>query len=629
MPSALKARSPRAARVKQLVSVDDLTGGLDLRRSPTLLQPSRARTLLNFSLEEPGALVVRPGYVQASSASLGAGRAQGIARVYLASTVFSLIAWAGAVKRPTDAWAFGADVHTGLSTNQVFFPHDRDIVAVMDGTNRPRFSTNGTTWLLMGTDAPSSAATLSSVSTGTLTTGEYAIAYTYKHRGTSHESNPSSESTITLTASTANAIHATASPSTDTKNDAFVWYARHKLPDGESVLRKVSSGAASTITITSSAWTTNDEVPTNHNVPVNGLRFAAVWKNRWWAPSGTIGNRLYFTELFQPQSWPSLFFIDIPFERGDSITALKALGDTLLVYGQSGVFLIVGQTSLDFEVRPSQGSESGALGPRAVDAVEQAVLHASGDGVGSFDGASDRDLEHDIAVAYRDLIANSGSTALDLVAMVHDTLRHEVRLSVPRVYPTGVRGEFILNLDRTRDGQGTPAWTTTDRDIHLYSLWNGNEPTAGNRGRLFTMPSSVGLVFEENVGAGSNGSNVTATYEGPALSLGLHRARILDLHVEYEPHGGALTVETEVDGQSQGGISLGIGAGLATYGSAVYGSATYGGSGRRKAYTPLRLSAEGRTVQLTATYSGQERFRFFTYAYGLLPEVTPRMAHSE
>ena len=626
MPS-LKTRTPRAARTRQVVEVTDMTGGVDLRRSPTLLGPNRARTLKNYSLEEPGALIVRPGYTRASTGTLGTGRPQGGQRVYLSSLAFSLVAWSGAVYRPTDAWAFGAAVHSTISTgNQVFFPYDRDIVMVMDGANRPRFSTNGTDWYLAGTDAPSSIAALSSVQSGggALTTGEYAVAYSYKHRGTGHESDPSSESTITLTASTANSIHATASASTDAKNDAYVWYARHKLPDGESVLRKVSSGAASTYTILSSAWTSADEPPTNHDVPPNGLRFGTPWKNRWWAPSGTVGNRLHFTELFTPQAWPSNFYIDIPFEKGDGITACQPLGDTLLVFGQSGVFLIIGQTSLDFEVRPSQGSESGALGPRCTQRLEQAVVHVAADGVDSYDGAADRSLEHDIQPAWSDLVKNTAGATLELVACIHDHQRQELRIAVPRVYPTADAGEWVLNLDRTRENEGVPAWTTTDRDIAFYMYWDGNEPTAGNKDRLFSMPSTNGIVFEENVGATFNSSNMTAEYEGPALSLGLHRARVPDLHVEYEPHTGALTVEAVTDEVSQGGISLSIGTGLSEYSSGVYGTATYAGSGRKKAYTPLPLGSEGRTVVLKTTYVGQERFKQFGYAFGIVPEVSPR-----
>jgi hypothetical protein len=622
MSKALKTRSPRASRQPQILTVDDLTGGVDLRRTQSLIGSNRARTLKNWSLEEPGALVVRPGYQAASSVSFGSNP-QGGERVYLASTAFTLMAIDGAVYKPSDAWVKGAAVYSTISTgNQVFFPFDRDLVAVMDGANRPRMSTNGTTWLLMGIDAPPTPPSLSSLSTGGLSSGEFEVAYTYKHRGTGHESNGSSGSTLTLTA-TSGAIQVTATPSTDAKVDAYVWYARHKLPDQESVFRKVSSGSSATIVITSSNWTSNEEIPTNHDVPATGLKFATIWKNRWWAPDGTVGNRLRFSEIFQSQTWPATYYIDIPFRKGDSISAVQDLGDTLLVHGQSGIFLIIGQTSLDFEVRPSAGADSGAFGQRAVGRVEQSATHASADDVTSFDGASDRSLAFDIQAAWRDLVSHTASVDLARVATIYDPFRKEFRISVPRVYPTAARGEWILNLDRTRENDGAPAWTSTDRDIAFYIHWNGNEPSAGNRGRIFSVPSTGGSVFEENIGTSANSSNLTAEYEGPALSLGLHRARVLDLHVEYEPHSGAFTAETITDGISQGGIALSIGSNLATYDTATYDTDAYAGAGRRKAYTPLPLSAEGRTVVFMGTYTGQERFKVFTYSYGISPESMP------
>jgi hypothetical protein len=356
------------------------------------------------------------------------------------------------------------------------------------------------------------------------------------------------------------------------------------------------------------------------------VKFGAVWKNRWWAPDATVGNRLRFTEIFLPLAWPSNYYIDIPFEKGDSITAVQPLGDTLIVHGQSGGYLIIGQTSLDFEVRPSQGMETGAFGPRAVALVEQSNLHAGQTGINSFDGASDRSLEHEIAPAHTDLIRNTSSDDLAKVAMVYDHTRQELRMAAPRIYPTGAKGEWVLNLDRTRENQGTPAWTTTDRDVALYIHWNGNEPTAGNSGRLFTMPSTSGVVFEENVGASANSSNMVLEYEGPSLSLGLHKARVTALHVEVEPHAGTFGVEMLTDGVSQGSITLDIGSGLYSYGSSNtdYGTATYGGASRVKKFTPLPLRSEGQTITLRTIYTGQERFRHFTYTAVIVPEPAPR-----
>lgn len=624
MPSSLKTRTSRASKAYQLVEVNDLTGGMNLRVSPTLLESDRAVELRNVSLAEPGAWTVRPGYRQYSTGNLGSGRIQGGQRVYLSSHTFTLVAWnQGVYLGDSTLTNTSTPVLTGLSTNQVFFPYDRDMVAVLDGSsNGQKKSTNGSSWTRMGIDAPSSGLTASTLSSGTVSSGEYAFVYTLKDRDLFYESNASSASTVTLTASTG-AFHLTAlsSLANDPQVDAYVWYGRD-ITAGESVFRKISSGAASTFRVTDTNWTlTGDELATNHDVPPVS-EFGTPWKNRWWYKSALVKNRLHFSELFLPQAVPATFFLDIPFERGDEITAIVPLGDVLVIWGQTRAYLIIGQTSLDFEVRPSAGAIFGCLGPRAWAVVEQGIVHASADGIGIFDGASDRLLSFDIEPAWRDYVGNASQADLKQTPLVYEFVTKELRVSVTRVFPRGTPGEWALSLDRTR--RNDPAWTNTDRTIGLYIHKDGNEAVAGERGELLSAHSSMGTLFKESTGTTANSSNMVAEYTGPTMALGLHRARIVDFNVEYEPNGGAFATETVVDGLSMGTIGHVIGAGQAVYGTALYGSAVYAGSGRRKLHSLLPLHAEGRTVTHKQVYTGQSKFRTFTYAYGTRPETNVR-----
>jgi hypothetical protein len=629
-PKAARGRAPTVTPTYQMVHVEDLSGGLDLRRSPTLIGVDRSRVLMNFSLGSPGELVVRPGFSAFTTGSLGADPYRGARRVYLDSTTFTLTAHGGIVRRPGESGSPSTAVEysTIHSSNPVFFPYDRLLVAVFDGANRPRKSTGSTTWTQMGIDASTSVgSSASSLSSGSLSTSEFEFTFAYKNRGTGHQSNVSTVlSTRRLTGATG-AMHLEIPNSADAQVDAIVVYARNKTA-GETVQRKASSfaaqgGASSTTRIVSSAWSANEEAPTNHDVP-GALRFAVYWKNRWWAADSVVGNRIYFTEIFQNESWPTLFYVDIPFERGDEITALVPLGDTLLVFGQSKVFLITGQTSLDFEVKLSAGAQAGALGPRATASIENGVVHAAAEGVFIYDGFSDKLLSHDIEPGWRDLIKNSASTALALIDMVYHFPYKELRIAVPRLYPRAAPGEWVIDLNRTREAQ-TPAWADTDRPIGGYVLWDGDEPTQGVRGRLVSWASTGGRLFKESTGTTANSSDFTAEYEGSHFATGFNRARLIDLRGEYEPHSGALTGEVVVDNVSQGQVSLTIGTGLATYDSTVvYGTATYGVAGRRQFFTMLPLSAEGRTAWVKMSYTGREAFRVFTYAVGIVPEMAPR-----
>jgi hypothetical protein len=625
-----KTSKVRAAPEYQVLQQADLTGGLDLRRAQTRMAAERSRTCLNFSLSEPGTLRVRPGYAAWSSNSLGSSGGQGGVRAYLASTQFSLYAWGGGVYKPTDTGGLSTTpVLSGLAStaSQVHFCYDRHIVGVFDSTSTPQKSTNGTDWTRLGIAAGSVASTLSTGgSTGKLSTSEFEVTYTYKDRGLAFESDGAPVSTTTIESTASGAITVNIPNSTDAQVDAIVVYARNKTA-GESVLRRVSSlaqstGASSTYVITSSAWSAETEIPTTHGTaPV--LKFAVNWKNRWWGADATVENRIWFTDLFQNQAWYALYYIDLPFERGDAVAALVPLGDTLVVFGGTRSYLIIGATSLDFEVRPSAGSQAGALGPRAVAAIENGIVHAASEGVFLFDGATDKLLTYDLEPAWRDLIERSSATDLATVALLHDYLQKELRIAVPRLYPWGTRGEWVLDLNRTREG-GEPAWAQTSRSIGGYIHWNGDEPTAGDRGKIVSWSPSVGSLYQESVGDTWDSSNVTAEFEGPAFSLGLSRARFVDLHAEVEPHGGAFTVEAVTDGVSQGQLSLNIGEAGAVLGTAIAGVSTLPGAGRRKCHTHLPLSADGRSVTVKASYTGAERFAWFGYAIGLVPEVVPR-----
>jgi hypothetical protein len=192
------------------------------------------------------------------------------------------------------------------------------------------------------------------------------------------------------------------------------------------------------------------------------------------------------------------------------------------------------------------------------------------------------------------------------------------------LYPRATAGEWVLDLNRTRENNA-PAWTDTDRAIGGYISWDGHEPSGtGLRGRLLTWDSTSGRLFKESTGTSANSSNMIAEYEGPHLTMGMHRARFIDLHGEYEPHAGAFTVEAVVDELSQGQVSVTIGTGLSQYDSATYDTSAYAGAGRRMWTHPLPLGAEGRTVWLKTSYTGQDQFRWFTYYVGIVPESAVR-----
>lgn len=634
MPRATTIAPARrgAVQTAQLVALRDLSGGVDLRRAPTLLEPTRARVLRNWSLQEPGALTTYPGYTTFAGSQ---GVVQGGQRVYLQGVApFTLVVASGVLYALSDTGTWTVrTLSTPLSAaTQVQVAHDRSVVAVFDGMGAPQKSVDGLTWTTLGIAAPTVPPALSVAVGGALVAGHtYAVAYSARDDGLMYESNIGDDSVLEITSPNQTLV-VTLTGAPDTQVETLCVYARD-VTAGESVLRRVGTvfnpglspygtPYTTTYTITDNTWSAGLEAPTDHD-PAPVLTMAVAWKNRWWGRSATVGNRIHFTQVFETQAWPALFYLDIPFTRGDSIAAMIPLGDTLVVFGQTGVFLIIGQTSLDFEVRPSTGALAGAFGPRAVCAIEQGIVHASAGGVYIFDGASDRYLTDEIDPAWQDLVEGAAVTDLAALAVCYHELRKEIHVAVPRLFPLGTAGEWILDLHRTRV-QTTPAWTSTTRPVGGYLAWDGPEVVAGARGRLFAWVRSTGVITEEVTGTTADGAAILAEYEGPTLTTGLPVARFVDVAGEYTPAAGTFGMEVVVDEVSVATQTWVPGSGNAVYGEAAYATDTYGAAGRLSFTTMLPLAAEGRTVLVRAQYRGTQRFTLHSYALGVVPEAVPR-----
>src|SRR3990167_9752484 len=214
----VKTRQPTARPVYQAIPVPDLTGGLDLRRSPPLVAPERSVVCKNWSLAEPGALRMRPGWTSFTN-NLRTRAAQGTHRIYLSSTQGTVIASQGNLYLLPDngTWP-STSQYAGLSTSaEIHFIHDRNLAAAFDGSTWAVKSTDLVTWTRLGIAPSTVGATAASEanSSEALSTSEFAFVFTYKDRGLAYESDPTTAvSTITLT-STGNAIKLHVPNSTD------------------------------------------------------------------------------------------------------------------------------------------------------------------------------------------------------------------------------------------------------------------------------------------------------------------------------------------------------------------------------------------------------------------------------
>src|SRR3990167_6456152 len=235
--------------IGSVVQVRDLTAGVNLRPSATNIKPNQARRLVNTLISNPGELGAYPGFATLSTSSLGARRAQGGRRVYLADTdPFTLVADNGSVYKPTDGGVWGSAVDTGLNaSNVVDFPYDRDIVAWLDGANTPQKSEDGSTWTQLGISPPAAAPGLAVVAGGSLTNGNtYEVSYAYLDTSLNHLGNESAAAQQAVAGANLT-VRVSVTASTDPQVDSIRIFARD-VTSGELVRRRSVTIANATTT---------------------------------------------------------------------------------------------------------------------------------------------------------------------------------------------------------------------------------------------------------------------------------------------------------------------------------------------------------------------------------------------
>lgn len=312
--------------------ITDLSGGLNLDTNALLVADNEAVEIRNFRLDKLGSLVSRQGYSRYNSASPG--------------SVLSLGRW----RNPTDpsqnvvlvalgdgslsgvvsgSWT---ELLTGLDTTAVgeFVPV-RDITIYANGVDSP-VAFDGTTAYTLGIAAPASAPSLAAT-TGTLT-GTYKYTYTYYSSTRGVESNAADTSPITLAAEGTDVSLVASSDSTVDKIRVYRTTAGGATPllldETTNVTATYTDDGSGSLTLTA-APSTNDAPPAlEHVAYLQGYTF------------GSIDGTLCWSKAYQPDYWPALFSTEVPFEGNDTIVALWAHQDTLLIFGRQNVILLSG-----------------------------------------------------------------------------------------------------------------------------------------------------------------------------------------------------------------------------------------------------------------------------------------------
>jgi len=121
------------------------------------------------------------------------------------------------------------------------------------------------------------------------------------------------------------------------------------------------------------------------NTPPPPCEIGTVYKNFvFLAADKRNPQRLYFSKLGNPFSFPDYHYIEVGQDDGDRITALVPLSDMLLIFKENHLYLLTGYSTNTFEVR--YVAPVGAVAKRGAVAVDDTVYFIAYDGIYATNG---------------------------------------------------------------------------------------------------------------------------------------------------------------------------------------------------------------------------------------------------
>lgn len=572
-------------------------GGLNKRVSKFLIADDQCQDILNFVFDERGALSKISGFVQWNATSLGASGMLGGERFYKTGATTEFVeAHNGKLFKGVDSTKTFTEIATGFNlTAKWGMKINRDLLFMVNGVDENK-KWNGTTVTKMGLVAPTAALTAATGAAGNLN-GAYTWVYTFV--SPTHESNASPvSSSLTLTNQQASLTGIAVSSDTQVTKRRI--YRTAAGGTDRKFVGEINDNVTTAFTDNIADSSLGVDVPIDKNVPIVN-KFIEAFKNRLWL-AGDPNNprRLYFSELFEPEAWPTSFFVDIPMTPGDEITCLRILGDVLVVYGHNTPFMVIGETPFDFTIKRSF-AQAGTESDRTVRLIENAHIYLARGGIYAFDGAVGRLLSDDIHPVIRELPAGF----LKNSAAEYHEKNKVYRLAVTGPGNTTNSKEIIYDLRNN-------ASTISDRSIAYYHHLDG----PGDTGQLFSASPTAGVLNEEDTGTTANGSAILVKWKGKAYTLGVIDFTKFLRHslLWLQPNEDVITLEIKLDedGAKAQTFTLGASAALSLYGTALYGTAIYSGPGLVRIANPLSQTMRGNYCEIAIESSSLKAIKIFS-----------------
>lgn len=241
-------------------------------------------------------------------------------------------------------------------------------------------------------------------------------------------------------------------------------------------------------------------------------KYLVVHKNRLYiAGDPSNPSRLYMSDIGNPESFPSLNFIDIDTNDGDVITGIAEHLDSLVIFKERGIQVLRGTGPQNYTLVDSHQSH-GTVSHWSIAQVMNQLFYLSRDGVYAFDGKSIHLMSDDIRGSVLGLNNNAAWNQQFLVNACGSEYKNKYWLSV-----TEGNGQTTNNRTYVYDITHK-AWTRYDLSISCFSLFQSATSATYD---LYSGDVTQGFVYHQDTGTSDNGANINAYFKTKDFDFGV------------------------------------------------------------------------------------------------------------
>lgn len=519
---------------RQRFSIQDVSGGMNDDQHPLYIAENEAADLLNFRIDRIGGLTGREGQIQvgqpvdSDTRILALGRWSGEDRL---DTSVLLVALSDGTLRVVDEDStdgIGPVIYSGLDTSaQGMFLSAENLVLYANGVDGI-VAFNGEEAFPVYIEPPSEIDAFNLGQGGLTGTHKFGATYVSTELGwespmISSPELPSNGDTVEI------AVPASPHPMVDR-----VYFYR-TLDEGNTFLflGSISNDFDEptfyddgTVQPSPAQTPPQDVIVPGEDVGKRAENIA-YHKGRLWA---SVGDELYWSRPYQWNYFPYFTNTKVPFEGNDTITALKAFQDYLIVFGEMNTVLVAGGNS-DFDIQlVRQDTDIGAPSRHAMVEVDNQLVFLSARGLHVFPGFAE------YAPRLTRMICEATTGCRKDASMVYVPEERSLWLSITdktwtvHLVNQGVtRYDFYMRkpLSGGKTGTGKPVWVNAEHArvnpvnaTHLNQYGGttdfGEPISYYYKSRIWTLDSPDLLKYWRRVGLfAHSGGEMTATISCP------------------------------------------------------------------------------------------------------------------